>query len=56
MAALAYNLKKLLNWQSKKVQANVKALQKEVSASIVKLTAFVFWHNTKNQFLPVVIL
>lgn len=55
MAAVAYNLKKLLNWQSKKVQANVKALQEGVSKSIFKITALLVFHNTKNQFLPVVI-
>ena len=47
MAAVAYNLKKLLNWQSKNVQTNVQALQKAVSASIFKLIAFLVCHNTK---------
>jgi transposase len=56
MAAVAYNLKKLLNWQSKKVQTSVKALQKVVSASIFKLSAFLFCHNSKKQMQPVVIL
>ena len=55
MSAVAYNLKKLLNWQSKKVKTRVKALQKVVSASIFMLSAFLFCHNTKNQLQPVVI-
>jgi len=55
MSAVAYNLKKLLNWQSKKVQTGVKALQKVVSASIFMLSAFLFCHNTRNQLQPVVI-
>jgi transposase len=56
MAAVAYNLKKLLNWQSKKVQASVQALQKAVSASIFKLSASLFCHYSKKQLQPVVIL
>jgi transposase len=49
MAALSYNLKKLLKWQNKNVQANVKTLQKTVSGWIFKLTCLVFYYNTKKQ-------
>jgi transposase len=56
MAALSYNLKKLLRWQSKKVQVNVKALQKAVSASIYEVNAFLFCHKTKINLLPVCLL
>ncbi len=45
MAAVAYNLKKLMKWQTKKVQADVKALQikagKSLLIHIYLLTAFI---------------
>ena len=55
MSAVAYNIKKLLNWQNKKVQTSVQALQKAVSASVFMLSDFLFCHNTKNQLQPAVI-
>jgi hypothetical protein len=50
MAAISYNLKKLLKWQSKKVQVNVTALQIAVSASVFWLTGFSLCYNTKNSY------
>lgn len=41
MAAVAYNLKKLMKWQTKKVQADVKALHKRVQKAFVHLTAII---------------
>ena len=38
MAAIAYNLKKLMKWQSKKVQADVKALQQMLRSALLILT------------------
>src|SRR5665213_58653 len=39
MAAIAYNLKKLMKWQSKKVQIDIKELQYSLQALIFILTA-----------------
>ncbi len=51
MSAIAYNLKKLMKWQTKKVQADVKALQIKAGKSLLKhiylLTAFIT-HLTLN--------
>ncbi len=45
MGTVAYNLKKLMKWQAKKVQADVKALQIKAGKSLLKhlylLTAFI---------------
>ncbi len=49
MAAVAYNLKKLMKWQTKKVQADVKALQikagKELLNFISMLISFIVHHT-----------
>ena len=41
MAAVAYNLKKLMKWTTKKVQADVKALQKSLQAVFTMLIAII---------------
>ena len=38
MAAIAYNLKKLMKWQSKKVQADIKAIQNSLQSAFLILT------------------
>ena len=37
MAAIAYNLKKLLKWTTKKVKADVKSMQESVQAAFLNL-------------------
>lgn len=39
MAAVAYNIKKLLKWQSRKTQADIKALQEILRSAFLVLTA-----------------
>jgi len=41
MAATAYNLKKLMKWQSKKVQADIKALQNVLQSAFLILTSII---------------
>jgi transposase len=41
MAAIAYNLKKLMKWQPKKVQADIKALQNELQSAFLILTGII---------------
>lgn len=55
MAGAAYNLKKLLNWKSKKVQTNVKALQKAASRPILNLITFIFCYNRNLKIKPAII-
>ena len=38
MAAIAYNLKKLMKWQSKKVQADIKAITNRLQSAFLTLT------------------
>jgi len=47
MAAVAYNLKKLLKWTVKKVQTDVKALQKAASALFLDPISYRFYDNAK---------
>ncbi len=39
MAAVAYNLKKILKWQSKKSQADAKAMQQNLQAAFLMIAA-----------------
>ena len=39
MAAIAYNLKKLMKWQSKKVEADIKAIQNRLQSAFLNLTS-----------------
>jgi len=41
MAAIAYNLKKLMKWQPKKAQADIKALQNELQYALLILTGII---------------
>ena len=45
MAAVAYNLKKLMKFTTRKVQTNVKALQKGLHYSILRLLLIMGHHN-----------
>ena len=45
MAAVAYNLKKLLNWQGKKANSMIKALQKPLQKAFLSLTHNTVLHN-----------
>ena len=38
MAAIAYNLKKLMKWQSKKIEADIKAIQNGLQSAFLTLT------------------
>jgi transposase len=55
MSAIAYNLKKLLKWQSRKIEADVKALQKAASAFFLNIKANLFCTNTKMTLRPAII-
>ena len=52
MAAVAYNLKKLLKWQSRKVETGVIALTKELLAAILMLSATIVAHKLKPRLQP----
>ena len=55
MAAVAYNLKKLLKWQQSRVETVTNALIKELHVSILVIKALVFSAKTKTCFKPVII-
>ena len=46
MAAVAYNLKKLLKWQSRKIETAVRTLARELPPSILDVIALVFCYRT----------
>jgi len=50
MAAMAYNLKKLLKWKGKKTQADIKALQQSLQTAFLILTGFIKRFKTLLQF------
>ena len=41
MAAIAYNLKKLMKWQSKKVLADIKAIQHRLESAFLMLRSII---------------
>jgi len=46
MAAVAYNLKKLLKWQSRKIETTARSLARELPTSILNAIALVFCYKT----------
>jgi transposase len=50
MAAMAYNLKKLLKWEGKKTKADVKALYKSLRTDFLRLTGSIKRFKTLLQF------
>src|SRR5215212_9876620 len=55
MAAVAYNLKKLLKWQHRRIETGVIALTRELPAAILDLITNAFSHKTKPALKPVII-
>jgi hypothetical protein len=62
MAAVAYNLKKLMRWQGKKANMVVKALQRPLQNTFLIITATIMRYHcllkatrkvNRNYFLPV---
>jgi len=52
MAAVAYNLKKLLKWQQSRVETVTNALIKEMHASILMLSALILFPKLKPRLHP----
>jgi hypothetical protein len=47
MAAVAYNLKKLLKWETRRIETGALALTRELPAAILDLITAIFFHRIK---------